>query len=101
MGKLERDFWNNKVKKDLEKLDNCVFFRIENRVSRGTPDVFVCLNGKFVALELKRSEKEANKKRDGYALQKYWAQKINKNKGIAFITYPENWDAVYSNLKAT
>lgn len=63
---------------------------------RGTPDYLCCVNGIFVALELKKSKKEKMKD----TLQDLNLKKIEKAKGFAFFVYPENWAKVKNLLQA-
>lgn len=99
--RLESLFWRNRVKKDLDKLPNCWYARIENRVGRGDGDVFLCINGKFVMLELKKSLKDAMQERKGQRLQKRKIQQVKERAlGEAYLVYPENWSAILSNLEA-
>lgn len=63
---------------------------------RGIPDYLVCVNGKFVALELKRSKDELMRG----TLQFNNVEKITLlAKGYATFVYPENWDKVKDDLK--
>lgn len=64
---------------------------------RGVPDVIMCLNGHFVALEFKRSANEMH--HDRTRLQEYVAQKIKSAQGLHFFIYPENEKECYDELK--
>jgi hypothetical protein len=55
---------------------------------RGIPDVLVCLNGHFIALEFKRSIKELGKSRT--KMQEYVASLILSAGGLSLFIYPEN-----------
>ncbi len=63
---------------------------------RGVPDYLICINGIFIALELKRSVKEKTKG----TLQELNILKIRRAGGLAFFTYPENWDKTKEMLIA-
>jgi len=65
---------------------------------RGLPDVLGVCNGFFVGLELKRSKKEALKKKGRIVLQKHWLEKFASQKGFAQLVYPENWNQTYREL---
>lgn len=67
--------------------------KIQQKSIRGTPDILGCVQGKFVALELKKDSK-ANIDE----LQKYKLEQISKAGGLSAIVYPENWEKVYSIL---
>lgn len=54
----------------------------------------LCVNGMFVALELK---KDSSEKAD--ALQGHNIQTINKSGGIALVVCPENWKKVFKTLE--
>ena len=67
--------------------------KIQQVVLRGTPDFLLCINGVFVALELKKSGMEAPTE-----LQLYNLRKITEARGLALVVYPENWAEVYECL---
>ena len=52
----------------------------------GIPDIICCINGKFIALELKRENGVASE------LQKRNVRLINEANGIALILYPKDFD---------
>lgn len=54
----------------------------------GIPDILACINGNFVALELKSETGRLSE------LQKYNLKKIIDNDGIALEVKPSNWDEV-------
>jgi len=94
---LEKNF-KKKVISELKDIKDCYFFVKEAAAIRGIPDIIGCYKGMFFAWELKRSEKEASKKRDGYELQKYNIKKINDSGGIGRIVYPENFKECLEEL---
>lgn len=53
----------------------------------GIPDILCCINGKFVALELKRENGVASE------LQKRNIRLINDSNGIGIILYPKDFDS--------
>lgn len=69
----------NKIKKWL-KDRNYWFFKVHGSIFQpsGIPDILACINGKFVAIEVKRSEGGIIS-----PLQKAQIQKIKENGGIA------------------
>lgn len=94
---LEQSY-KQKVISVLKDIDGLYYFVKEAKSIRGIPDIIICYKGHFVAWELKRSEKEALKKREGYELQKYVISKIIKSGGIARICYPENFKECLDEL---
>lgn len=94
MSQLESVF-QKKVVADLKKLKNGWFFKSQEVARRGIPDIIMCLWGLFIALELKRDEKE---KAD--PLQLHTLNKIeDKAHGIAYVVNPDNWPHIYKQLQ--
>lgn len=58
----------------------------------GIPDILACVNGHFVAIEVKSSTGEPSE------LQKYNVRKIKESKGYAIVTYPEDFDKLKKDL---
>lgn len=52
----------------------------------GIPDILACINGKFVAIELKGPTGKPTE------LQKYNIARINESKGIGLILYPHQFE---------
>jgi Holliday junction resolvase len=88
-----------KLLKKLRELPQTYAFTKEAKSIRGIPDVIACVNGKFIAIEVKRSEKEASKNTDRIVLQKHNINKINKCGGYGFICYPENMEEILQFIK--
>ena len=65
----------------------------EGRQEAGVPDLLVCYNGQFVALELK-SETGAVR-----PLQEYKIKQINDAGGLAMIVRPSDWENVKAILE--
>jgi hypothetical protein len=82
-----------KIRPFLEKLPNTWVEKIQQRSIRGTPDFILCVGGIFVALELKKSEKDKTTK-----LQDYKMGQIYDAGGIALKVYPENWEETHEFL---
>jgi hypothetical protein len=53
---------------------------------RGIPDFIVCLNGRFIAIELKKSDKDHPD-----PLQEWTLDAISNAGGITFVANPTNW----------
>lgn len=60
----------------------------------GTPDLLICLNGKYVALEIKSKEGKPS------LLQSYNLDLIKKAGGLGYVVYPSNLDSVVEELKS-
>jgi hypothetical protein len=60
---------------------------------RGVPDFLLCVNGYFVALELKTETGTLE------PLQEYKLEKIIEANGSAYAVMPRNWPMVFKDLK--
>jgi len=78
----------------LRKIPKTVVFTIQQASIRGTPDLLVSINGRFVALELKRSSTAP-----ATELQLYNIARINESGGYAALVYPENLDVIMKTLE--
>lgn len=98
MGKLEKTFEKSCIDK-LKELPNSYWMGKEAPSSmKGNADRLGVINGRFIALEIKRSIKDANKKTKTTVLQKYKLKRIREAGGYAEFVYPENWGSVYNFL---
>lgn len=86
MAKKPETVFKEKVLSDLEKVPNTYAVKIQQQTVRGIPDLFLCVAGHFVAIELKRDAKE---KPD--PLQAYNLDKIGKCGGYAMSVDPLSW----------
>ncbi len=93
MKKPETKF-KERVAKDLKLLPNCWFVKTRETSIRGIPDYLICLNEKFIAIELKATKK-------GYRnpLQEWTLEAISAAGGLSFLAYPENWKNTLDVLK--
>jgi Holliday junction resolvase len=58
-----------------------------NRNTRaGVPDILACVNGRFVAIEVKAENGKPTE------LQKWNVEQIKGSGGIAMILYPQDWE---------
>ena len=82
----EKQF-ENKVKKFLEA-NNCWFVKyFANRNTKsGIPDLLACVNGYFVAIEVKAETGKPS------PLQLHHQEKIRQSGGISIILYPDQFD---------
>jgi len=83
---------HQRVCRDLKRLG--VYYHKAMAVSlRGIPDIICCVNGRFIALELKRDERAVASE-----LQKYAIEKISESRGIALIVTPKTWSDIYGQI---
>lgn len=82
----EKNF-ENKIKGYLKSI-NAYFIKTHgDRFSRiGTPDIIACINGKFVAIEVKAENGKPSE------LQKYHIQQINDAGGYGLMLYPKDFE---------
>lgn len=90
--KPETVFRRNKVDPFLKQLKNCFNESIQQVSIHGSPDKFLCIHGRFVALELKSSGGKPTQ------LQDYKLASIEKSGGATIVAYPENWEQVKTRL---
>ena len=77
--------FKERVQADLNTLENCYHVKIDLRALRGVPDLFLCVNGHFVAIELKVGKNKTDR------LQDYNLAQISQAGGVALVSYPETW----------
>ena len=77
---------------ELLTLKNTWFFKTQEVSRRGIPDIIMCVNGFFVAMELKVDS-------DLDALQIYNINKIKAANGWAGEVSPKNWKKTFAYLK--
>lgn len=82
----EKNF-ENQIKKFL-KDQGCWYVKyFANRMTKsGIPDILACVNGYFVAIEVKASNGKPSE------LQIYHRDKIRESQGISIILYPEQFE---------
>lgn len=79
--------FENKVKAFLKSIGAYFIKTHGDRFSRvGTPDIIACLNGHFVAVEVKAENGKPSE------LQLYHIEQIKKSGGYAYILYPKDFD---------
>lgn len=85
MGK-EKNF-ENRIKAYLDK-NNCwyVKFFANAYTSSGIPDIISCVNGRFVAIEVKQEKGIAS------LMQKMHLKKIKESGGIGILAYPSGYE---------
>lgn len=79
--------FETKIKKFLDD-KGCwyVKFFANNYTKRGIPDLLACVNGRFVAIEVKAENGTPSE------LQEYNIRKIKEAGGIAIILYPKDFE---------
>ena len=87
--------YENKIKQTLKnngayfvKFLGCGF------TASGTPDLLCCLNGRFIAIEVKANEGKPS------PLQIHNIEKIRESGGIALIAYPKDFEALRALIEA-
>ena len=83
-----------KVLDDFRRIPHCKYFAIQQQAIVGTPDFLLCINGFFIALELKASEDAKVSK-----LQLHNIAEVIKAKGRAYVVWPQNWQATLALLQ--
>lgn len=79
--------FENKIKKYIESVGGWqVKFFANSHTRAGIPDILSCINGFFVAIEVKAQNGRPSE------LQKYHCDQIRKAGGFAFIVYPSGWE---------
>ncbi len=86
------------VKKKLDKVDGLYYFVKEAKAIRGIPDIVGCLRGHFFAMELKKSQSEAQKNTGRIVLQRYTLRQIGLAHGLGYLVHPDNLDEVLADL---
>lgn len=83
----EEKFFENKIKTYLEDC-RCWYVKFfANRMTRiGVPDILACVNGFFVAIEVKATHGKPSD------LQLWNRDEIRKSGGISIVLYPEQWN---------
>jgi len=82
----EKQF-ENKIKEFLKSY-NIWFMKVwgGGYQKAGIPDILACVNGRFVAIEIKGSSGKPTE------LQKYNIKKINESNGVGIILYPKDFE---------
>ncbi len=88
MAKKGETLFKERFRKKLDKLPHCWCFKVQLIALRGIPDIIMCLNGHFIALELKVDDDEPSR------LQGWVIQKIIKAGGLALPVTPKTEEKV-------
>ena len=90
--KPETKFRQSKVIPFISTLPNTTHFSVQQQAIRGTPDILACINGKFIALELKAENGVVS------LLQAKKLSDIDNAGGLALVVTPSNWKLVLNLL---
>lgn len=83
----QEKIFENKIKKYLkDKGCYCVKYFGCNYSTSGTPDILACVNGYFVAIEVKAQTGKPSE------LQLAKIRQIREAGGFAYVAYPSGWD---------
>jgi hypothetical protein len=93
VAKKPETVFRSRITPFLHALPNTAVFPIQQKSIRGDPDFMLCVNGLFVALELKDVGCIPD------ALQDFKLHKVQQAKGMALVADPDNWDSIYEFLK--
>jgi hypothetical protein len=93
MAKKPETLFKERVLPILRALPRSWWFKVDLISLRGIPDIIGCVNGQFVALELKKDSRSHADPLQGWVMRKIlaaggWAQEVN----------PESWDQVHKLL---
>ena len=94
MNKKPETNFKEKFFKRLDKLKHCWYYKTQEVSRRGIPDIIMCLRGYFIAIELKKDDKEKPE-----ALQEYVLKKISKAMGSSMVCCPENFEKTFEWLE--
>lgn len=94
MAKKPETLFKEKVLEELRTLPHSYWIKIQQVTLKGVPDILGVINGRFIALELKKDAKEKPEK-----LQEYVLNEVNKAGGIALVTSPENFEGIKKYIK--
>jgi hypothetical protein len=86
--------FQKRVLRDLKNLPHSWILKTQEKTRRGVPDILMNLGGRFVAIELKASQKATVS-----PLQAYEIALIKHSGGAAYVAYPENWNEVLDKIK--
>lgn len=92
MAKKPETLFKERVLPLIKALPNTWAVKIQQVAIRGTPDIIACVNGHFVAIELKTDIGKIDK------LQQYTLGSIKNANGLAYVVSPKNWDDLYVKL---
>jgi hypothetical protein len=90
--KPETAFRQNRVVPFLNSLLHTAVFPIQQLAISGDPDFLLCMQGRFVALEIKDRGEVPR------PLQQYKLDQVVRTRGVALVADPDNWEQIKSVL---
>ena len=90
---LERDFQSSLIRELKERFKGCFVMKLDANYIQGIPDLLILYQGKWAALECKKSERAAKRPN-----QEYYVHRLNEMSFSRFI-FPENREAVLHELE--
>ena len=94
MAKKPETKFKEKIIARLKTFRNVWFVKIQQIAIRGIPDLILCVDGMFMAVELK-----ARNKAKIDPLQEKTIKDISKARGVAMIISPENRETLFDYIK--
>lgn len=83
--------FQKRVLEDLKKLDIYVVKTVRSN-RNGVPDILMCINGRFIGLELKRDGEKPD------PIQNHHLKLIRESGGVGLWTCPKTWNDVYAMI---
>lgn len=90
--------YQRKLIQRLRKLPKTWWAIKEARAIRGLPDIYGCVNGNFVTLEVKKNQAEAMETTGRIVLQRKTINDVKDAGGFAEFVYPENEEFIINLL---
>ena len=91
--------YKRKLMAKLRQIPSSLWYSHQAGSIRGIADVIGIINGRFIALEIKRSKAEYSKQSPRKALQEKFLDNVNRAGGYGSFIYPENEEEVLLQLK--
>lgn len=95
MGKLERDYQKELIKRIKQRFPGCFIMKNDSKYIQGIPDLIILIGRRWYMLEVKR-HKDAIRQPN----QEYYRQFFN-NMSFSGIIYPENEEEVLDEIQKT
>lgn len=92
--KKEETRFKERILPQLRLIENSYWIKIQLLSLVGIPDIIGCVSGHFVAIELKRNEKEKLTK-----IQEYVLFKIEEAGGSVYRAHPGNYAAIIEDIE--
>ena len=90
----QEKIFENKIKSYLKSIGAYFIKTHGDRFSKvGTPDIIACVNGKFVAIEVKAENGKPSE------LQLYHLEQIRNAGGISYLLYPKDFEKFKKDME--